>query len=1508
MTHRTLTLFAVCCVALSCTSGPGQSDTTTSDDLLVETTGAEARIDDTGLHSKDTLDQFEPDVIAPLDLTPELPPVDEIGGDDTTDLLEEVENDVVENIPEIPCIPADPPVEECNGLDDDCDEAVDEDTCDDNNPCTTGTCLGEDGCLQEPLDGFKCDDGDPCTADDQCLDGQCQGDPLPCECLTDEDCAQFEDGNLCNGTLACQTDSMPYRCAVDKNSVIECPEPVGVDALCQQTTCDPDTGECDFEGANESAPCDDDDACTEDDACAQGICTGAAQLNCADDNPCTDDLCAPDTGCVHLPNQEPCFDGDACTTDDVCTDAQCLGGPAPDCNDDNVCTDDSCDSATGCLHTPNSADCDDGNLCTLQDHCAAGTCASGAALGCDDANPCTTDSCDTIQGCLHLDNSQPCNDGNVCTTLDVCIAGQCTGSGALGCDDGNPCTLDTCDPQGGCQHSSTTGSCDDGNPCTAVDICVGALCKGTGTADCNDNNICTTDFCDPEQGCMHKMNNVPCNDNDICTLSDHCELGECVGAIDLICNDSNPCTNDKCAPGVGCQFTPNADLCDDENLCTVIDVCSNGWCKGAVAKECDDEKFCTKDWCDPELGCVHDALSDIPCEDGDACTTSDVCAAGLCIGGAEPQCDDANLCTDDSCDSALGCVNDPNTLACDDFDPFTTDDFCDGGQCKGKPDQDGDGVADADDLCPGFDDMVDEDEDNQPDACEVGWAGDAWPNHETKIPQVDGLVVYLQVYKSGVTDQPGQAPDVAVTILYRQDSQPDYLEASMEYLGDKGNNDEYSFVIPTEMLQPGTPVWVDFMVEDVTNPGLPLGLNNGEIHDQAGNPVPLKYDIVDYVCGDGEIKGNEECDDGNLVSGDGCSKTCKKECVTCLYVAKSGNDDWPGTIDEPFLTIQKGVDSAGAGITVIVDEGVYYEKVVLKADFTLQGVDRNRVTIHGGTDNALDGGQALPSTIVEGFTITNNSWGSNTCIYLSTLSKWVGTPGNSITLRNNNIVDCGGNCVSSWFASPKIYNNFIARCGSSGLTFTYQDGASNCGGGAGVSAQVYNNTITGVESSAIQASAAHCSPIVYNNIITDSNTAFWEGTDKSCGWFEIHNSYNLLFNNTSDYKGAADAGEGDLTADPLFVGGGDYHVRAGSPAIDSGKAGILDADGSPADRGHAGGPLALTDPSVFAGIDHAAPLALVASLSAMAEHPNGVDPLYSWSNQAGNPAQVEFNPNQISTALQTGYTADQTGTYGFTLTMTYDGMDGVSDSLLVTVGPPKTLLVPQEYDTIQLAVNAAVYGDTVLVDAGTYKEKVVLKKGITLRGAGADQTTIDGEWCEPAAILGADDSVIEHLNITGVPDFGYLVDLYGTTATVRHCLFSYKEPYGTAVRLGGAQQLFEFNTIGEAKWGQGIFVWNGGDPLVRHNIIANGYTGVYCNNSQPLFAYNDIWNNVDNDGNPRDYYDCLPGDTDISVDPLYVGPGDYHLQADSPCIDAGDPAQPDADGSPPDLGAFPFVE
>ena len=54
---------------------------------------------------------------------------------------------------------------------------------------------------------------------------------------------------------------------------------------------------------------------------------------CDDGNPCTYDTCDPQLGCIHAYNNDPCTDGNACTTNDTCNGGACVGGnPAPGCS------------------------------------------------------------------------------------------------------------------------------------------------------------------------------------------------------------------------------------------------------------------------------------------------------------------------------------------------------------------------------------------------------------------------------------------------------------------------------------------------------------------------------------------------------------------------------------------------------------------------------------------------------------------------------------------------------------------------------------------------------------------------------------------------------------------------------------------------------------------------------------------------------------------------------------------------------------------------------------------------------------------------------------------------------------------------------------------------------------------------------------------------------------------------------------------------------------------------
>lgn len=126
--------------------------------------------------------------------------------------------------------------------------------------------------------------------------------------------------------------------------------------------------------------------------------------------------------------------------------------------------------------------------------------------------------------------------------------------------------------------------------------------------------------------------------------------------------------------------------------------------------------------------------------------------------------------------------------------------------------------------------------------------------------------------------------------------------------------------------------------------------------------------------------------------------------------------------------------------------------------------------------------------------------------------------------------------------------------------------------------------------------------------------------------------------------------------------------------------------------------------------------------------------------------------------------------------------------------------------------------------------------------------------------------------------------------------------------------------------GAGIFVYDC-SPLISNNtIVQNRCTdstsvggGIYSNQDGSYSGVNNIiyFNEAANmpqcAGNPDFTYTCssqfLVGTGNITDDPLFLNPTnkDFHLQAESPCIDSGDPSSPlDPDSTRADMGALYF--
>ena len=152
------------------------------------------------------------------------------------------------------------------------------------------------------------------------------------------------------------------------------------------------------------------------------------------------------------------------------------------------------------------------------------------------------------------------------------------------------------------------------------------------------------------------------------------------------------------------------------------------------------------------------------------------------------------------------------------------------------------------------------------------------------------------------------------------------------------------------------------------------------------------------------------------------------------------------------------------------------------------------------------------------------------------------------------------------------------------------------------------------------------------------------------------------------------------------------------------------------------------------------------------------------------------------------------------------------------------------FSTIQAAVDAASYGDTVLVDEGYYNERIIMKNGVVLIGAGASSTIIDGTAIDYSTVHmgGSFDAMtlVQGFRIQG-----------GTGPGWSAC----------GVWLGlECAAVVRYNVIIGNR--QGVMVsYNNGNPLIDHNtIVLNEDCGVqvYVGNETVVKGVARLSNNI----------------------------------------------------------------
>ncbi|MBI1999003.1 MAG: fibronectin type III domain-containing protein, partial [Parcubacteria group bacterium] len=294
--------------------------------------------------------------------------------------------------------------------------------------------------------------------------------------------------------------------------------------------------------------------------------------------------------------------------------------------------------------------------------------------------------------------------------------------------------------------------------------------------------------------------------------------------------------------------------------------------------------------------------------------------------------------------------------------------------------------------------------------------------------------------------------------------------------------------------------------------------------------------------------------------------------------------------------------------------------------------------------------------------------------------------------------------------------------------------------------------------------------------------------------------------------------------------------------------------------------------------------------------------------------------------------------------------------------------VPQDAPSIQAGLNAACSGDTVYVSAGTYYENLTVPKiNLTLKGApgtSPESVVIDSNALGSVITVGNAGFDVEGLTLRGAISSsgfsgaglfvngaynsgGIYYSQYGMNVTARNLVIKNNSTgilivnvsmgtislernliisNGTGIdtsNYGSSVLNMTNNTVANNTGSYGGYTdWAGsGSHIFRNNIFANNSYGIGSNRYTPkMILYNDVWNNTG--GNYMDsaisgYFPAAsdagaftpsPGTGSLMVDPKFISSTDYHLQATSPVINAGDPSsQSDPDGSRADMGAYPFA-
>ena len=248
-------------------------------------------------------------------------------------------------------------------------------------------------------------------------------------------------------------------------------------------------------------------------------------------------------------------------------------------------------------------------------------------------------------------------------------------------------------------------------------------------------------------------------------------------------------------------------------------------------------------------------------------------------------------------------------------------------------------------------------------------------------------------------------------------------------------------------------------------------------------------------------------------------------------------------------------------------------------------------------------------------------------------------------------------------------------------------------------------------------------------------------------------------------------------------------------------------------------------------------------------------------------------------------------------------------SALLFAALPATLvgaverLVPDDFDTIQAAIDASADGDVVIVATGSYTENLSLKSGVDVRGREAARTILLPSEVTIPVVLASDIDDVTFGNFT-VAEAQIGVDVIGSTnLQIVNTIFDTATQFGLRVDIDSTvdslNNVFWENAVAITRSTIDVQVTN--TAFVRNVVTITSPIGIPVSRDA----------NVDNCGffTNADLnvagVDSGLGDNFVVGDPLFVDTeeGDFHLREGSPFIDTGIGVD-SIDNSIADIGAY----